>query len=464
MKIIVTNSFAQVEGSKHAQFLVHHALRYLVPNHHQAIKKAGRKWDGYKSLHDRKSKQFPAGLLPVVIKYLESIKCHHEIVDLRKRPANPSWPISLSGIELRDYQAEAAVKFLNAGQGILKLGTGAGKTEVAVAITKAISQPTMFLTHRVNLLYQSAERFVKRWPDCKNKIGIIGDGNFQFGEITFATVQTLHNAIRKYGKQAKDELKQYRVMIVDEAHRIGAAQFHQCAKALVNAYWRLGLTATPFMSDDPADNLHLMGAIGGVIHEVSPSTLIEAGVLAKPYFKFHIVNQPSLSHLTNWRDIYEQGIVKNAFRNNVIAANTASLVKMGYKPLVIVTEVAHGKILAEMIGEKGIKCDLITGVDDVQRRVHALKDLSSGRLQCIVCSNIFDEGVDVQDVSGIVLAAGTKSAPALFQRTGRAIRKKEDGGNAVIVDFIDRQHPTLERHSLQRYKLVKSEPGFAIIQ
>lgn len=465
MRLIVTNPYVYVEGGKHAQFLVRHSLKYLVPGHEVAVRKVGKhRWDGTKSLHDSRKCRFPSGLIKTVTQYLDSIGCSYETVDARKREPRPVWPVCLSGIELRDYQSQSVVKFLNSGRGILQLATGAGKTEVAVAIAKSIGQPMMFLTHRVNLLYQSAERFTKRWPECRSRIGIIGDGSVNFNDLSFATVQTLHGIIKRYGDKAIDELRRYKLMVVDEAHRIGSTQFHECAGSLTEAYWRLGLTATPFMSENPADNMHLLGAIGDVVHKVSATQLIEAGVLARPFFKFFVINSPDMKGIKNWRDIYEKGIIQNNLRNRIISDNTIKLVKMGYKPLVIVTEVSHGKRLTEAICAGGAKADLVSGDDDVSRRIHALKSLSDGRLQAIVCTNIFDEGIDVNDVSAIVLAAGTKSAPALFQRTGRAIRAKEDGENrAIIIDFIDRQHPTLEKHSMMRYSMVKSEPGFTIM-
>ncbi len=465
MRLIVTNSVTKVEGNEQDQAMVSASLRYLVPNADAAIKRSGRSgWDGYKSIHDRRSKTFPSGLLSMVVEFLAKAHYRYEVVDTRACPGPPRWPVQLNGIEFRGYQNDAINAALTSGQGILQLATGAGKTEVAVALTKAIGLPTIFLTHRVNLLYQSAERFAKRWPECKRDIGIVGDGNMQFGDITFATVQTLHSAIKRYGKEAAQELTRYRMMIIDEAHRVGAAQFWQTARLLGNAYWRFGLTATPFMSDNPADSMHLLGAVGNVIHRVSATELINAGVLARPFFKFNVMPpDKEVAKLRNWRDIYEKGIVYNDHRNRVIVDSARQLVGMGYNPLVIVSELAHGRILEQAMTASGLRVRLVTGADDVRTRVKALSALAGSGADVIVCSNIFDEGVDVKDVSAIILAAGTKSAPALFQRTGRAIRKKDDGGNAVVVDFIDRQHRTLERHSLMRYSLVKSEPGFTII-
>lgn len=460
----VYNSFTQVKGDAMEHRLVWKALSYRDPGYEIAMRKVGRRWNGWKSVYDQRRKQFPSGLLPMVCEDLQKAEWDFDVQDCRVAPGKPSWPVGLSGVELRDYQTEAVTKFLNAGQGVLKMGTGAGKTEVAVAIAKSISQPMIFLTHRLNLMYQAAERFASRWPERKKDIGFIGDGHMSFRPLTFATVQSVHSAIKKYGDAALDELKRYRLMIIDEAHRVGSTQFNVCAKALVGAYWRLGLTATPFMSENPADNLHLLGAVGGVIYEVTSTRLIEEGFLARPYFKYHVINRPTgLRGLRNWRDIYEQGIVHNEFRNNVVVKNTTGVIELGYRPLVIVSEVAHGELLKDKLAAQGVACRFISGKDDVRMRVAALKALAKGEHQCLVCSTIFDEGIDVTEVSSVILAAGNKSAPALLQRTGRAVRKKKDRNTALVVDFIDRQHPVLERHSLQRYSLIKAEPGFAIL-
>jgi superfamily II DNA or RNA helicase len=218
------------------------------------------------------------------------------------------------------------------------------------------------------------------------------------------------------------------------------------------------------MDEDPAANLWLEGTIGNIIHEIRPSELIRSGVLARPYFKFFDIKEPdNLSKLSDWRDVYEKGIVNNVFRNQVIAHNAVKLNNMGHKTLIIVQEINHANNIFELLQKTDLISQIVTGKDEVRARTNALKSLSKGHIDAIICSNIFDEGIDVKDVSGIILAAGTKAAPALFQRTGRALRKKDDGGHAVIIDFIDRQHPMLLKQSEQRYSLVQSEEEFKII-
>jgi superfamily II DNA or RNA helicase len=96
------------------------------------------------------------------------------------------------------------------------------------------------------------------------------------------------------------------------------------------------------------------------------------------------------------------------------------------------------------------------------QREKALKWLSKTG-DAIIATNIFDEGVDCRQINAIILAAGTKAAPALFQRTGRAMRKKSDENYAIIIDFIDHQHKKLAEHSNRRYNLIKKEKGFTIL-
>ena len=469
IKLTQTNTYTLVETTKQGNALIRESLKYLVKGGYAAAKRVekttGRKWDGYKSMYDGRKKIFLSGLLPRVITYLDYHSIPYQLIDARVRPVKKAvWPVTLEGIDLYDYQRISAMKFLTKHQGILKLGTGAGKTEVAVAIAKAVGVPMIFLTHRKNLMYQAAERFALRWPEAKSQIGIVGNGQFDLNYLTFATYQTMHRAIKKYKGALTDDLKNFGLLCVDEAHRVGATQFQETAGTMSGAFYRLGLTATPFMDEDPANNLALEGVIGNVIHKIRPSELIKAGVLARPYFKFFDIHEPSeLHNLDQWRDVYEYGIVNNEFRNKIIASNAVKLCKMGHKTLIIVQEINHAINIEALLQKTDVIAQIVTGKDEVRARTNALKSLSKGHLDVIICTNIFDEGIDVKDVSGIILAAGTKAAPALFQRTGRALRKKDDGGHAVIIDFMDHQHPMLLKQYEQRYNLVRSEEEFKIL-
>lgn len=116
---------------------------------------------------------------------------------------------------------------------------------------------------------------------------------------------------------------------------------------------------------------------------------------------------------------------------------------MGRKTLVICAEIAHIKLLEPMLQSQGLNVAVATGSASSRERKKMLDALDAGHYDYIICSTIFDEGVDLPNIGGVVIAAGNKSAPALLQRTGRAIRKKEEENYAVIVDFYDTTHSVL---------------------
>lgn len=94
----------------------------------------------------------------------------------------------LDGIGLRDYQANVVETFVLEKRGIIQAATGAGKTEIACAITKRVGRPTLFLTHKLDLVGQTRLRFKKR---LGVNAGMISEGEWLPGEITVATVQTI---------------------------------------------------------------------------------------------------------------------------------------------------------------------------------------------------------------------------------------------------------------------------------
>jgi len=143
--------------------------------------------------------------------------------------------------------------------------------------------------------------------------------------VTVATAQTLFNLNRTAPSRLKDTRGKYQFLIIDEAHRSGAFQFHTVSGYCENAFYRIALTATPFMAGNPEDDLYLMGFTGPTITQVTPGELIARGVLAQPFFRFCEVNQPDLPEVKGWRDIYEAGIVRNTHRNGLVVDQAKAL-------------------------------------------------------------------------------------------------------------------------------------------
>jgi superfamily II DNA or RNA helicase len=329
IEFTVGNSLTRANTDSDGDALIDSVLRYKVPSYEIIKRKMGyaaMRWDGTKSFYSRGI--FLTGLLGKVTAKCVEAGMPFSISDKRPEVFHPGTVSAnmLQGIELYDFQVRTINECLHAKRGVVQLPTGAGKTEVAIALTKAIMQPTLFITHRVNLLHQTAQRYTDRLPELKSRIGVIGDGGYQTNFLTFATVQTLYSFIKKDPKAMHEELSRFKVLITDEAHHSGAMQFYESSKLCTGATWRFALTATPFMGGDVADDMYLMGTTGPVISRVTNSELIDAGILAKPYFKFFEISEPAkIKSLKSWRDVYERGIVHNTHRKMLIARQTAHL-------------------------------------------------------------------------------------------------------------------------------------------
>jgi len=112
--------------------------------------------------------------------------------------------------------------------------------------------------------------------------------------------------------QVRAVIEQCNALIIDEAH-LAAVVTEEIGKQAKNAYYRLGLSATPFRTDN--QEIRIEGTLGGKIVEVSASDLIESGYLVPP--KIFVVNIESVETAQTYQEVYNLNVVKNWERNFV---------------------------------------------------------------------------------------------------------------------------------------------------
>lgn len=184
------------------------------------------------------------------------------------------------GPTLRDYQQPAVEAVLRKGGGVLVSPAGSGKTLMGLKIIEAWKQPTLWLTHTLDLLDQSAKAAMA-FLGGVGEVGIIGEGkvNWGSGKLFVATVQTLGANPTLVSTLAK----LVGVVVVDEAHHFPARQFIEVAGKFPARYL-LGLTATPDRKDGLEKFMYF--GLGPKAHEVSRDGMYEAGALILPEVKF----------------------------------------------------------------------------------------------------------------------------------------------------------------------------------
>jgi len=331
--------------------------------------------------------------------------------------------------------------------------TGSGKTEVAIALTRKVPGQWLFLVHRGILVEQLADRYKLRTGLTASRVksGLIEKGS-EDSNLTVATFQTIWKN-RKH-QEIRDLVFGVEGIIIDEAHTLGGRTFQKVALACENAWYRVGLSGTPFARTDDKAVL-VQGATGPVIYKLGASKLVEHGVLAKPtIWMVPCYQSPSHVYLNDWQKKYKELIIESLDRNRVVVAETLKAPKPA---LVFVKALKHGFNLKDMLEDVGLRVELVTGRDPNELRQRKISSLESGHSDVVVASVVLQEGVDIPELRSVIVASGGKSGIATIQRVGRAMRMADGKSDCVVIDIFDRGEHTLRRHARERLNSYRKE-------
>ncbi len=233
--------------------------------------------------------------------------------------------------KLRDYQLPAVEAVVSSGSGgVVVAPAGSGKTIIGLKVTQEIRQPTLWLTHTQDLMYQTAKKASEVLENVGN-VGIIGDGKVAYGsgKLTVALVQ----ALAENPKIIEGLKPLIGMLVIDEAHHFPAPAFVDIAGQFPAAKM-LGLTATP----DRKDFLecYMFRGIGPKLHTIARDGLYDAGALIKPEVKFCYTDFS-----------YEQGSDRNHALDNVDAGGE----DLDYRALLdaLIADEKRAKMIAQNI-------------------------------------------------------------------------------------------------------------------
>ena len=423
--------------------------------------------DGKIHLFQDLGASFPSGFLGPVQKAAADAGKVVELIDKRRRPCERDPEADIGW--LFDYQREAVERVIFKGRGIVQIPTGGGKTEVAVALARALPTEWLFLVHRTSLGEQAAARFEMRNAEHGVDLGpagVIGEGKWTEGpRFTAATFQTIAAAVKNRDPRALSLLGRVGGLVVDECHVLPASSFYDVASAC-DAYFRVGLSGTPLDRSD-RKSIYAIAALGPVVHKMKTELLIERGVLAKAKIRMLTVSQAP--NAVTWAGVYSEAIVRSEKRNRKIL----QIAKRAAKPsLLFVKDVKHGHKLAQMLTCNGVPADFVYGKHSTDYRKARVNALKRGALDVLVCSVIFQEGVDVPELRSVINASGSKSVIATLQRLGRGMRLdrapdgtvREGGDVFEMWDLFDVGNGWLERHAKARRQAYVQEGHETIVE
>lgn len=458
---------SHVDGStkaerKEAFNLLGEALSLYVDGYFFAPTYMDGTWDGKKQFFTPNGR-FPSGLLTKVLQILGdefSVQVNgypepHVVSDTLQ--SVELFDKANGSISLYDYQVEAIRKALRYNRGILRVATNGGKTEILAAILKLIGCPSsLFLIPRKELLDQTVDRLEER---LQRKVGKVGDGVYKpiYNGPTVAMFQTLHRRIKEDASQKK-WVNGTSAVFADECHFLRDARY-QWVMNQSRANLRLGVSGTPFPKKNDVDRYTVIGQCGPVLATVSNAELIDKGISVKPNIMFL---EPLVSMkekmMLQWNS-HDFALQNCEARHLLIAELARGLVESGRQTVIMLKKVEHGKQLLEYLPEAEFAHGNSGNRKEIKHR------LASGEVFSLICTAIFDTGLSVDYIEGLIMAGGGTSDINLLQSLGRGLRRAKDKVKDLwVIDFWDTFNKYTVKHSRARYREFQAQEAFNFVE
>ena len=352
---------------------------------------------------------------------------------------------------LRNYQNAAVAAGIEKTRGLIKVPTGGGKTIIATGFAAALPCRWLYVVHRSNLVEQTAHKMQQL---LNEEIGEFRGGRKSTKHrVVCATYQSLISPGNPEGGRL---LLEAEGLLVDEAHRAPGLTTSRTIARAYNAYWRLGLSATPLLRGDE-QNVRTVGLLGPVIYEIPAKTLVEQGHIVPPRVIWTVLRQTS--GFQDWHDFYRSTIVFSEARN----AALLEIARRAPTPAIIfVKERLHGEILTKRLASlPDYRVEWINGHTPAAVRHAAIARLRGGQTKAIVASSVFYEGVDAPEIRSVIIASAGRSFIEAIQRLGRGTRPDGTKVTFDLYDFADYGHRWLENHTRERYEAYV-EAGYTV--
>lgn len=329
-------------------------------------------------------------------------------------------------MNLHQFQIDAVSKVMDLLEGgkrrvMLCSPTGSGKTVMAVNMIQRFierGERVLFVVHRRELVNQCR----KKLTHCGLPHGVIMSGEKESAveRVQVASVQTL---------SARGMNTDATVIFIDEAHHAVSSSYLNLLERASGASV-IGLTATPARLDRRA----FTGIFDELVVAATIPGLIEGGFLVKPVvygFPFEAAKARVKAGDYVSAELNEQYGGTEVIGKLVENWHAYAL---GRKTIAYAANVAHALHIAEMFASNGVAAVAVDYHTGKREREDALKMLGDGRLKMIVNCGLFTEGIDIPDVSCVLLSVPTLSVTKYLQMIGRSLRVAEGKTDAVILD------------------------------
>ncbi|MFI6505166.1 DEAD/DEAH box helicase [Nonomuraea typhae] len=393
--------------------------------------------------------------------------------------------------ELTDFQADLKDQALGVlddepgrNRGILTMPTGAGKTRTAVEslvawrLERSGNLVVLWIAQSEELCEQAVQAFKEVWIDLGHRSEV--RSNLQIArfwgatavvpdeaDVVVASIQKLQSAVREEDSPKRVKLgelgERIGAVVVDEAHRIGAPSYREVLGFLKIGLSRsakaeiplLGLTATPFRSDDEetagmADTFHRRLLRAESLGDEPIKELRSRGVLsvaehevlehsASPFVMDR--DKRFVDHYEQFHDFHSgflQEIGESEQRNRALFARLMDI-PPECPTLFFGCTVEHAEAMSILLRRAGRSAEVVTGDTRAATRRAIIEEFRDGRISVLCNFGVLTTGFDAPRVGALVIGRPTTSRVLYAQMIGRGMRGPLFRGTekCLVVDVRD---------------------------
>jgi superfamily II DNA or RNA helicase len=376
----------------------------------------------------------------------------------------------LPGMDQRKYQIKSKGKIVGAfnegrRRGQLVMGTGGGKTAVAMSIVGQTKGRVLWLAPSkiaVNRGIDEAKRFCsdKTWhkPSGQDFNELDDTKDITFGTASMfiygakgtnggdpeksrneeeLTVEETQEIVRRF---EHIDPNHFDLIIIDEAHRFMGDVVSQIADHFSGAR-QLFMTATPENARS-----HLDSIAPDRFDEYSADDLVDNEGYPEGIYVHRVVQGENLDKATvNNRIVItaknERKALNMPFRYRVMLEAFEKGISNGEKVLGFLPSVGSSKNFIEKVAlqqhpEWAGKIAHVDGSMKAKDIDAIYQKYRSGEILAVTCNALWEESMDVPDIKHVVLANPTTSKRRIEQSMGRACRKAEGKTHFYVWDVV----------------------------
>lgn len=428
-------------------------------NHRDA--QGNRRWDGFNHTFNVEQRTFRRGLLQRVYEALTFHGYAPSIAQYGTQEMQVTTSISLEPGVVTPYPFQEKVReFIRTEHkiGIIASPTGTGKSVMMGLMCDELRERTLIILNDLVLCDQMHRNLQRYFP--KGDIGYIGNAEFQLGEVTVATLQSLRSILGVIEKKSTAPsahihellqwLKGVGMVLHDEVHLADCESNIAVYDTLVYTPRRFGFSATPYgwaEKQQKYANLELEQLFGHIIYSTFDQDFVALG-LKVPVLVRNIEVPALIPVYGTFRDnqgvLYKKclklEILENPAWHAAVKSTAREYTENGATAFVYASHsLKYGQLIADML-----EAPFVNGKTPRKERFRLFDAVQAKELPCIV-SDIGGIGLDIPSLDAFILASDSKDVRQMRGRVERASPGKEYGHFCDLwknTSFLKSHHKT----------------------